>query len=371
MNDTEVKKKVLLERKLKRYRELRVRFHEINGTPRMIFFLAQRKRRRMKSHNKWSFVQAISLAHNKVGSQDCFLCHHSWYEPRPVGLKVLFDDGWEEDCWTLPQSHLPFFIILSQEAFFSSSKSTETSNQVWHTGTDPHVCVAFVRFVVNCQGFRAKEEKKELVQSNTGILYRAIRPQVRGLLANAVSSVRLLCATRSTTQQCRCRVGQAYSSGSTPTEWTLKCMQMPWLKRGVKHFFPVIVFFYALAPGSLLSYAGRGWADEDVRLRQWPWGRMRRWRASSAWASLCHLLWSGRWLLSPQHSGWSLPVFTSAVAFVGGGDLFECSPTPLFHQVWSTLVADSRHFYFFFKSQICCNSPLLQLNLSLLGHAKV
>lgn len=118
-------------------------------------------------------------------------------------------------------------------------------------------------------------------------------------------------------------------------------------------FFPVIVFFYALAPGSLLSYAGRGWADEDARLRQWPRGRMRRWRASSAWASLCHLLWSGHWLLLPQHSGWSLPVLTSAVAFVGGGDLFECTPTPLSYQVWSTLVVDSRNCFFFFRSQMC------------------
>lgn len=28
------------------------------------------------------------------------------------------------------------------------------------------------------------------------------------------------------------------------------------------------MFFYALAPGPLLSHAGRGWVDEDVRLRQ-------------------------------------------------------------------------------------------------------
>lgn len=96
-----------------------------------------------------------------------------------------------------------------------------------------------------------------------------------------------------------------------------------------------------------------------MRMRAWgsgPRGRMRRWRASSARASLCHLLWSGHWLLLAQHSGWSLPVLTSAVAFVGGGDLFECtrpsSPTQ-YHQVSSTLVADSRYKLSCANSHIC------------------
>lgn len=57
MNDAKVKKKVWLKRKVKkkRYRELRVRFPEIMAVrkwektaqaPRMIFFLAQRKRKK-------------------------------------------------------------------------------------------------------------------------------------------------------------------------------------------------------------------------------------------------------------------------------------------------------------------------------------
>lgn len=128
-------------------------------------------------------------------------------------------------------------------------------------------------------------------------------------------------------------------------------------------FFPVIVFFYALAPGSLLSYAGRGWADEDARLRQWPRGRMRRWRASSAWTSLCHLLWSGHWLLLPQHSGWSLPVLTSAVAFVGGGDLFECNPTPIILPSLEYISGRLSRLFFFFQITNVHN-------LSLLGHVK-
>lgn len=45
------------------------------------------------------------------------------------------------------------------------------------------------------------KKKKELAQNNTGILYEAIRPQVRGLLAGAVSSVWLLGATHAHTHK--------------------------------------------------------------------------------------------------------------------------------------------------------------------------
>lgn len=153
----------------------------------------------------------------------------SWSKPRPVGLKVLYDDGWEED-WTLPLFSPPFSGFYRRKHFFlpQSQQRPQTKCGILEQS---HVCVcglcAFRGELprVPCQ----RRKKKELAQNNTGILYEAIRPQVRGLLAGAVSSVWLLRATRThihiTTQynstRCRGRVGQAYSSVSTQTEWTL------------------------------------------------------------------------------------------------------------------------------------------------------
>lgn len=121
-----------------------------------------------------------------------------------------------------------FFKILNQGTFFSTLLSQQRHQTKCGILEQIHVCVAFVLSVVNCQGFLAKEEeeKKEVAQNNTGILYEAIRLQVRGLLDRAVSSVWLLRATRMQTHNATqhnldARVGQAYSWGSTLTVWTL------------------------------------------------------------------------------------------------------------------------------------------------------
>lgn len=161
-------------------------------------------------------------------------------------------------------SFTSFFWILLQETVFSPSKSTETSNQVWHTGTDPRVCVCvtLVCFVVNCQRFRAKEEKRSWRKTTLASYTRPSGHRSEGFwleLSALFGFFELHHTHAHNTTQYRCGVGQACSSGSTPTQWTLQCMQMPWLEREVKHFFFLSnCVVLCISPG-LITVLCRAW----------------------------------------------------------------------------------------------------------------
>lgn len=110
--------------------------------------------------------------------------------------------------------------------------------------------------------------------------------------------------------------GQAHIVGYTNTsgQWVLSSVLMHGLEWGVVYFnFNCVVL--CISPGLIMSLYG-AWVDEDSCMKLWLRafsGQMRRWRASSVWALLFYLMWSGHGLLLLHHLSWSPPVLASAI----------------------------------------------------------
>lgn len=168
------------------------------------------------------------------------------------------------------------------------------------------MCLWPLCFMVTGQEFCARGRNS--LETSAAVLCSASRPQVKGLLTGAANFVLLLKAnTHTGATQYTCISGQAHIAGhaNTSAQWVL----VRGLEWGVVHFgFNCVVL--CISPGLIMSLYG-AWVDEDACMKQRQRafsGQMRRWRASSAWALLFCLMWSGRGLLLLHHSGWSLLV---------------------------------------------------------------
>lgn len=202
--------------------------------------------------------------------------------------------------------------IFLREIIIFSSLSGESSNQAWHPGSGPCACGLCVSW------WPAKESVPEGGTNCKPALRSYDRPsghRSKGYWLELSSLFCFLAQTHKPTQD-TCTNGQTHivEYKNTSAQWGLSCMLMPGLEWLDVHFgFNCVVL--CISPGLIMGLYG-AWVGEDACMKQWQRafsGQMRRWRASSAWALLLYLIWSGVGLLLLQHSGWSLPVHILAI----------------------------------------------------------
>lgn len=209
-------------------------------------------------------------------------------------------------CWTVPR--VPFLPGFSWgKLLFSSLVSrVQTKRGILD---QVHVPMAFV-----FHGDLPKNlcQREELTANQHCCLMLGL--QATGQRTTSCSSH--LCSASHKCTQDTCTSGQTHivEYTNTSAQWGLSYMLMPGLEWVDVHFgFNCVVLCISLG---LIMGLYRVWVGEDACMKQRQRafsGQMRRWRASSAWALLLYLIWSGAGLLLEHHSGWSLPVLTSVI----------------------------------------------------------